>query len=146
MIAGAAVLLPGMTAGTGSAATDPAPGSGPLDGMAFAGMIGPEGKPKDIHDTFVFADGNFVSMECEARCQYPARPYYVRTTDEGTEFYSVTRCPYKDAEIVWRGTVSGDRIEGVASWTVNRWYWTIENRFKFSGRLTDEAVPIASAG
>ena len=94
--------------------------SGPLDGMVFEGALGPDGKPKDTPDSFVFANGTFVSKECELRCKYPARPYYVRVNGGKTEFISETRCPYKDARIVWRGTVVGDRITGKSTWTVKR--------------------------
>lgn len=108
---------------------------GPLDGLRFRGAIGPDGKPKDIPDLFVFEDGNFVSKECELRCKYPARPYFVRKVDNRTEFISETRCPYKDATIIWRGTIEGDIIKGKSTWIVKRWYWTIEDTFEFEGKL-----------
>ena len=117
----------------------------PLDGMSFSGGIGPDGKPKDVEDRFVFANGTFVSKECELRCKYPARPYFVRNVDGDVEFVSETKCPYKDATIIWRGTVSGDMIEGVATWTINRWYWTIKKRYEFSGKLEQSTSPVASA-
>ncbi len=117
---------------------------GMLDGKTFKGGVGPRGKPADVEDTFVFADGTFVSVECELRCQYPARPYFVRETGGAIEFISETECPYKDAKIVWRGTVVGDSIEGVATWTMSRWYWTIEKEFSFSGILQNASSPVAS--
>ena len=119
--------------------------SGPLDGMSFAGSLGPEGQPKDVADRFVFANGTFVSTECELRCKYPARPYSVVQADGKTTFVSKTKCPYKDATIVWQGTVNGDTIEGVATWTIKRWYWTLEKKFEFSGKLEHSSPPVASA-
>lgn len=110
---------------------------GPLDGMVFTGALGPDGQPKDIPDTFVFEDGKFVSKECELRCKYPARPYFVRINGSKTEFISETRCPYKDARIVWRGTVEGNVIKGRSTWVVKRWYWTVEDTFEFEGELVD---------
>ncbi len=83
---------------------------GPLDGLTFSGALGPDGEPKDIQDVFVFENGTFVSKECELKCKYPARPYFVRINGSKTEFISETRCPYKDARIVWRGVVVGGRI------------------------------------
>lgn len=118
--------------------------NGPLDGMTFVGALGPDGKPKDITDTFVFENGTFVSKECELNCKYPARPYFVRVNGEKTEFISETQCPYKDAKIVWRGTVEGDTIKGKSTWVVNRWYWTVENTFEFEGKLADKSVSIGS--
>ena len=117
----------------------------PLDGKVFVGALGPEGKPKDVEDRFVFKNGTFVSKECELRCEYPARPYFVRNVGEKTEFLSETKCPYKDASIVWRGVVEDDTIRGVATWTINRWYWTIERKYEFSGKLRRSVAPLARA-
>lgn len=117
-------------------ASEEPPNHGPLDGMIFTGMLGPDGKPKDVEDVFVFENGTFISKECELRCDYPARPYFVREVDGKTEFISHTKCPYKDAWIVWHGIVEGDRITGTAIWTIKRWYWTMTNRYEFEGKLT----------
>ncbi len=114
--------------------------AGPLDGMTFVGMLGPDGKPKDIHDTFVFENGSFVSKECELRCKYPARPYFVRNEGGKTLFISETQCPYKDAKIIWRGTIDGDTIRGESTWVVKRWYWTYEDTFEFEGKLAPPAT------
>ncbi len=113
--------------------------AGPLDGMTFSGALGPEGKPKDIADSFVFENGSFVSKECELRCKYPPRPYFVRVNGSKTEFISETQCPYKDARIVWRGTIEGGRIKGKSTWIVKRWYWTVEDTFEFEGELVSAA-------
>lgn len=117
--------------------------AGPLDGMEFVGKLGPEGKPKDVEDRFVFSDGTFVSKECELRCDYPARAYFVTEKEGATEFLSNTKCPYKDAEITWHGTVRGDQISGTAIWTVRRWYWTVTKTFEFEGQLNDTPDKVA---
>ena len=118
-------------------------GAGPLDGKVFTGQLGPTGKPADVADTWVFSRGMFVSKECERRCNYPPRPYFTRLANGKTEFFSETRCPGKDAKLVWRGTVANGRVEGVMTWTVSRWYWTIEKQFSFSGLVRDRASPLA---
>lgn len=123
----------------------PPGGPGPLDGLVFVGMVGPEGKPKDVADTFVFDNGTFVSRECEVRCTYPARPYRATETGAGTVFTSLTRCPYKDATILWRGRVEGDRITGTARWTLRRWYWTVTRDFTFEGTLQAPQAEISGA-
>jgi hypothetical protein len=110
---------------------------GPLDGMTFVGKIGPGGEPKDAPDVFVFQDGHFVSKDHAARCRYPARPYFVRTVGDATEFVSETRCPHKDATIVWRGRVAGDQISGVAAWTSQRWRWSWKTEYAFDGRIME---------
>ncbi|UCH41378.1 MAG: hypothetical protein JSU67_06845 [Gammaproteobacteria bacterium] len=117
---------------------------GPLDGLAFRGALGPDGKPKDIPDVFVFENGTFVSKECELQCKYPARPYFVRVNGSKTEFISETQCPYKNAKIVWRGTVEGDWIKGKSTWVVKRWYWTVENTFEFEGKLIEKNLSSAN--
>jgi len=118
-------------------------GSGMLDGMSFSSKLGPAGKPADVDDILVFQNGMFVSKECEIRCNYPARPYYVRPLGDKIAFISETRCPDKDAKIVWRGTVDQEKIQGVYTWTISRWYWTVEKEFWFSGNLTQQSEPIA---
>lgn len=120
-------------------------GSGILDGMTFSGAMGQIGEPGDMDDTFVFANGTFVSTECDKRCGYPARPYFVRHIGDKIEFTSESRCLYKDAKIVWRGTVYNGTIKGVSTWTVNRWYWTIEKKFSFEGTLINPADSVTSS-
>jgi hypothetical protein len=117
---------------------------GLLDGLTFRGALGPDGKPKDTPDVFVFENGTFVSKECELRCKYPARPYFVRINGSKTEFISETQCPYKDAKIVWRGIVEGDRIRGKSTWVTKRWYWTVENTFEFEGKLIEKNLGSAN--
>ena len=113
-------------------------GPGPLDGMAFNGMSGHDGQPRDVADTFVFENGTFLSKECESRCDYPARPYQAVQTDTGWTFTSTTRCPDKDATIVWNGTVQDGTVTGVATWTMRRWYWTQERDFAFEASLQSQ--------
>jgi hypothetical protein len=113
-----------------------AAGSGMLDGKVFEARLGMEGRPADRDDTLVFDRGVLLSLECQKICDFPARPYYVRQTEDHLEFVSITRCPTRDAEIVWRGKVRDGAIEGVASWTTKRWYWTVERDFHFSGTLS----------
>ncbi len=112
---------------------------GTLDGMVFSGVLGQVGEPGDVEDTLVFENGTFVSTECDKRCGYPARPYFVRQVGNKIEFISESNCLYKDAKIVWRGTIDGDTLKGVSSWTVKRWYWTIEKEFWFEGTLVERA-------
>lgn len=118
-------------------------GSAPLDGKVFVGQLGPIDSKPDVNDVWEFSKGMFVSKECERRCKYPPRPYYVRTADGKTEFVSETRCPYKDAKLVWRGTVDSGILSGVMTFTVSRWYWTIEKEFAFHGELRERISPVA---
>jgi hypothetical protein len=108
-----------------------------LDEMTFIGEVCPKGQPADVKDTVVFKDGSFVSKKCAEMCKYPASPYFIRHVGNAIEFISETRCTDKDAKIVWRGTVDGEKIKGVFHWTSNRWYWTVEKEFWFEGTLVE---------
>jgi len=142
---GALVLAGAASAPATGEDAAPAPrGSAVLDGRTFTARAGPVGEPADVDDTLVFDDGLFLSEECERRCDYPASPYFAREREGVVEFLSETRCPGKDAELVWRGTVDGEKIRGEVTWTSSRWYWTFERTFRFEGVLADEAASIPS--
>lgn len=115
-----------------------------LDGMTFIGTMSPIGDSGVVNDSFVFKNGMFFSTECDKRCGYPARPYSVRQLGDKVEFTSESQCLYKDAKIVWNGTVQNGTIKGVSHWTVKRWYWTIEKEYQFEGTLQQSALPIVS--
>lgn len=115
-------------------------GSGLLDGKVFSARLGPEGEPADKDDRLIFNDGLLLSVECRRLCDFPARPYYVREASGALEFVSITRCPTRDAVIVWRGEVAEGEIRGIATWTTKRWYWTVERDFHFTGRLLPGAA------
>ena len=118
-------------------------GAGVLDGMEFAGVFDVTSKSKAAKDQFLFSKGKFVSTECVKRCGYRPGAYFVRSRDGKTEFISVSRCTHKDAKIVWRGTVEGGIVKGVSTWTVSRWYRTVEKTFQFEGKLIKSPTPIA---
>ena len=119
-------------------------GAGVLDGMTFIAQLGPAGKPANVEDELVFDDGLFVSVQCEQRCNYPARPYFARRKDALVQFISETRCPNKDAKLVWRGEFDGRTLKGTFTWTTSRWYWTLEKTFWFEGVLSEKSASIAS--
>jgi hypothetical protein len=108
-----------------------------LEGKSFAGELGPLGKTAISTDLLEFRDGKFISQECERKCGYTDGIYWVRSDpdSDGIQVMSETPCLKSDATIVWRGTVKGDEIEGVFTWTSRRWYWTIEKEFWFNGKL-----------
>ncbi|OEY65912.1 hypothetical protein BG841_05215 [Marinobacter sp. X15-166B] len=104
-----------------------------LDGKTFQSRLGPKGEPADIDDRLVFRDGLFVSEECERRCGYAPAKYWVRVEGERIQMMAEAPCLNADAVIVWRGTVTGDEIEGTYTWVNKRWYWTFEKEFWFKG-------------
>ncbi len=125
------------------AATGEVAAPGILDGMTFTGTMHLGGDTAPVDDNFVFAAGTFVSTECDARCGYPARPYTTRRVGDAIEFFSESQCLHKEAKITWRGRIENGTIQGISSWTVKRWYWTIEKDFAFQGKLVAAAAPLA---
>ena len=120
----------------------PGLGSGPLDGMVFVGRIGPEGN-RDLDDELHFSDGQFWSTNC-IRCGFRPGAYWVRTVGDRTRFqgklFSADRGTF-----LYSGHVSGDRVEATISWTMRRWYWSIDRTLSFAGTLAP-ARTAAAAG
>lgn len=145
-LVGAAGLA--LTAGPGFRTDTPSesallPGAGVLDGMTFTTELSPQGAPEAIRDAMFFRNGQFLSMECEDRCNYPASAYFARAVDGGHEFVVEAWCPTKDATMVWRGRIDGDAVSGTVTWTVRRFYWTVGTVLEFTGtRATEEAVAL----
>lgn len=118
-------------------------GSGVLDDLTFTTTLAPQGKSGAIHDAMFFRDGQLLSLECEDRCNYPASAYYARETEGGHEFVVEAWCPTKDATMVWRGRVEGDKVTGTVTWSIRRFYWTVGTVLEFSGnKATEEEVAI----
>jgi hypothetical protein len=115
-------------------------GSGILDGTTFSGKVTINGKKLDVIEKWVFAHGTFESTECALRCNYPRAPYFVRKLGDAIEFISESHCLDKDASIVWRGMVDGGTVKGTMTWTISRWYWTIERSFHFEGTRIERAA------
>lgn len=143
IIGGALVTL---TAGYSSSYDGPsdaalAKGSGVLDDLTFTTTLAPQGKPGGIRDAMFFRDGQLLSLECEDRCNYPASAYYAREVEGGHEFFVEAWCPTKDATMVWRGKIEGEKVSGTVTWSVRRFYWTVGTVLEFTGNAsTEEAV------
>lgn len=113
-------------------------GSGVLDGLTFTSNLAPEGEPGAIRDAMFFRDGQFLSLECEDRCNYPASAYYARAIEGGHEFVVEAWCPTKDATMVWRGQIVGDDVSGTVTWSMRRFYWTVSTVLEFTGSSATE--------
>ena len=110
-----------------------------LDGLTFNGEFGILGQDTRGNDTWIFEKGGFTSMSC-VECGYPQNIYSTHEENGVVKFLTRTNCPVSDAQIVWEGTVSDGRIEGIYTWTQRRWYRTIEKQFWFKGTLHNEAT------
>ncbi len=113
-------------------------GVGDLDGLTFKTELKPQGKSGAIRDAMFFRDGQFLSLECEDRCNYPASAYYARATETGHEFMVEAWCPTKESTMVWRGQIVGETVSGTVTWSVKRFYWTVGTVLEFSGSIATE--------
>ena len=113
-------------------------GAGVLDGLMFTAMIGPQGKDPDVRDVMFFKEGQFLSLECEDRCNYPASAYYAREIEGGHEFMVEAWCPTKESTMVWRGRIVDGEISGTVAWSVRRFYWTVGTTLTFDGDVATE--------
>ena len=107
-------------------------GRGSLDGMTFAGMFGPAGKPLDKADKLHFNDGQFWSAIC-IKCGFRPGAYWVRRSDDGLHFRGELKS--ERGLFTYYGRVDNGRIDVRINWRKERWYWTIDRDFRFEGAL-----------
>lgn len=106
-----------------------------LDGLAFKGDIGAIGEPPFSTDVWIFEKGAVVSRECRA-CG--TSEYWLRPDDGGLRFRAEKDCADTGVTLSYKGLVKDDRIEGTLTWTKDRWYGDIEEKFRFVGeRIAD---------
>jgi hypothetical protein len=84
----------------------------PLDGKQFTGDLLEQGKSKGDPDTFVFKDGKFRSVACDAY-GFSDAPYTVASEGGKTTFTAVTKNAKGDT-MTWKGTVEGEHLAGTA--------------------------------
>lgn len=105
--------------------------SGPLDGMVFSGMLGPEGN-LDSEDEIHFSNGKFWSKLC-TKCGFQPGDYWVRKVGDVIHFRG--ELVSERGVFDYTGTITNGKIETKMDWTINRWYWSIERDYAFSGTL-----------
>lgn len=85
-----------------------------LDGRTFIADFHEEGKEESSKDTLVFANGTCHSTMCD-QYGFSKASYAVGKEGENLTFKATTVSKV-DGEMVWSGTVVGDRIEGTVVW------------------------------
>ena len=119
-----------------------APGSD-LDGRTFYTVDVVEENGDILRDELVFQNGQFQSVMCQQYCDFGWSGYDTCTEGEVIHFTAKTVCPDAPHTVVFYGTVTGDSMELVATWTTRRWYWTQQLNITGSGTtepLADEAL------
>ena len=145
VVASAQSSAPSAGAAAAAAAVQPEAGaetakaSGALDGLVFVGTMDVDVYDAPFEDRLTFRDGLFHSEECQRACEFGAQKYYTRRVGEGIEFRAELICPDAPQRVLFEGRVIGDRIEGTALWTVERFYWTVQRHAVFSGTLATDA-------
>ena len=86
-----------------------------LDGKVFIVDFYDPGKAEPSKDTLSFTDGAFHSIDCD-EYGFTAANYTASADGERVAFSASTT---SDAEgrMDWKGTVTGDKIEGTVIWT-----------------------------
>jgi hypothetical protein len=130
-----AFALCGCLSARANAAESPAAGSARgawllLDGSTFQVEVSENGR-KVFDDRLVFRDGMFFSESCR-KFGFERSPYYVRTDGDEIQFLAETVSP-THGTMVWKGTVSGNQIDGGVRWRKERWYWKILRNFDVQG-------------
>jgi hypothetical protein len=113
---------------------DPPAADEPLDGMVFAGRIGPADDP-DLADHLYFENGRFWSGEC-VRCGFEPGVYWVRRTAGGIAFRGVLESADRGT-FTYEGMVRGGRVDVSIHWRHERWYWTIDRNLRFVGEIVE---------
>ena len=92
-----------------------------LDGKTFIGPTGPKGKEADGEEELIFKDGKVLSVPC-ANWGFGWADYTARVEGDTIRFDSVMLSE-KHGQIVWKGTITGEKLDSTFVWTKKRWYW-----------------------
>ena len=103
-----------------------------MQGMQFAGPLAVKDETNPPNDVLSFKDGEFSSKACH-RYGFTAAPYWVRRDDDGLHFRAELTSP-ENGTMRFEGIYDGETLQATALWTKERWYWTIEQKFQFTGR------------
>lgn len=92
-----------------------------LNGKAFAVSEGDAGKPSERDNVLSFADGKFHSLACD-EWGYDRGAVNAVREGELIRFETETRSEKYGTRQTWKGTVSGDTIEGVRLMYGKPWF------------------------
>lgn len=101
--------------------------SGILDGKQFVAIVDGD------EDVLTFQDGTFHSSSCD-EYGFGRGDYIAQNTEDGIAFEAKTSSE-KHGQMVWTGTVKGDKIEGSYHWTKKGWLGTKEKTKNFEGNI-----------
>ena len=116
-----------------------------LDGLQFkAGIVkAEESSGNALGDTLIFKDGKFSSVVCK-RYNFKPAPYWVRTDGKTIHFLAELNSP-TDGKMIWKGTISAEKLKGTMRWTRRRWYWTVDAEHHIEGEVDVDAQSVSAA-
>jgi hypothetical protein len=103
-----------------------------LEGMRFSGPLAVKDETNPPDDVLSFEGGKLASKKCLEYGFVPA-PYWLRGDADGLHFRAELRST-EHGTIRFEGVFDGREMLATAVWTKKRWYWTIEQRLRFTGR------------
>lgn len=83
-------------------------------------------------EVLIFEDGTLTSQAC-AEWGYGPAPYWVRRGPAGLHFRASLESE-EHGTIRFVGVFDGERVRATAVWHKERWYWTVEEKMRFTGR------------
>ena len=77
----------------------------------------------------------FVSSGCVEQ-NFGTSAYSADADGGGIRFRAKTVSPTHGV-MIWEGTVRGDAVDATARWVHKRWYWSIDRKYWYQGRLSE---------
>lgn len=126
------VYRPSATAQDASATPRAGASASFLESRRFVGKMGVESETRPEDDVFTFKDGTFSAKSC-AEWGFAPAPYWVRRDSDGRlHFLSTLKSP-EHGVMHYEGVYDGKQMKATAKWTKERWYWTTERKYVFTG-------------
>lgn len=107
-----------------------------LQDIKLVGPLAIEGEVVPPDDVLTFKDGMFSSRTCR-RFGFAPAPYWVRRDSDGLHFRATLQSP-ESGTIRFDGVFDGKQMRATAQWTKERWYWTVEQTIRFTGRIAGQ--------
>ncbi|MFZ7127147.1 MAG: hypothetical protein ACOWWM_13420, partial [Desulfobacterales bacterium] len=107
--------------------------SNPLDGLRFIGPTGEVGKEAYGDEELSFYDGKLYSEDC-GRWGFGEGIVTARVEEDKILFEAETQSR-RYGKIVWKGVVSGNRIDAVYTWRKKGWFVEKVRQYWFKGSL-----------
>lgn len=102
-----------------------------LEDRRFVGPLVVADDTQGNKDILTFKNGRFSSRICRQYGFSPA-PYWVRRDSEGLHFRA-RMSSARSGTMRFEGVFDGKEMHATAHWIKERWYWTVEQTFRFTG-------------